>query len=182
MGLSGIRFDLPCRPGGEIRSWDDVFGGPWEQEGPRAQQRAVRTQSRKWEVWKLVHALHEGEGKPPIDNVLFERVGKELGIGGKSTVAALYTGVARTRTIGLKAKGFLLPGAPIHRPVMLSDLSTMRKYPIGEKDQVHGLPTSIRYNQSIKSVHLGGCPIRRQRCVNDIEGAIVPAPSRSARG
>jgi hypothetical protein len=80
---------------GEIRSWDDVFGRPWEQEKRGAQQRGVRTQSWKWEVWKLVHELHEGEGKPPIDDALFERVGKELGIGGRSTVKALYGRVER---------------------------------------------------------------------------------------
>ena len=68
---------------GEIRSWDDVFGRPWEQEKRRAQQRGVRTQSWKWELWKLVHELHEGKGKPPIDDALFERVGRELGIGGR---------------------------------------------------------------------------------------------------
>jgi hypothetical protein len=80
---------------GEIRSWDDVFGRPWRQEKSRAQQRGVRTQSWKWEVWKLVQELHEGEGKPPIDDVLFERVGRRLGIGGKSTIKALYGQVER---------------------------------------------------------------------------------------
>jgi hypothetical protein len=75
---------------GEIRSWNDVFGRPWQQERPRAQRRSIRTRTWKWEVWKLVHELHEGEGKPPIDNKLFEKAGKKLGIGGKSTVAALY--------------------------------------------------------------------------------------------
>jgi hypothetical protein len=79
---------------GGIQSWDDVFGRPWEQEGPRAQQRTVRTQARKWAVWNLVHELREGEGKP-IDNALFGRVGRELGIGGKSTVASLYGRVER---------------------------------------------------------------------------------------
>ena len=41
-------------------------------------------------MWKLVHELHKGKGKPPIDNKLFEKVGRELAIGAKSTVAALY--------------------------------------------------------------------------------------------
>jgi hypothetical protein len=74
---------------GEIRSWNDVFGRPWQQERPRAQRRSLRTRTWKWEVWKRVHELHKGEGKP-IDNKLFEEVGKQLAIGGKSTVAALY--------------------------------------------------------------------------------------------
>jgi hypothetical protein len=74
---------------GEIRSWNDVFGRPWQQERPRAQRRSLRTRTWKWEVWKLVHELHEGEGKP-IDNKLFEKVGRQLAIGGKSTIAALY--------------------------------------------------------------------------------------------
>jgi hypothetical protein len=60
------------------------------QERPRAQRRSLRTRTWKWEVWKRVHELHEGEGQPPIDNKLFEEVGKQLAIGGKSTVAALY--------------------------------------------------------------------------------------------
>ena len=72
-----------------------MCGRPWEQEKRGAQQRGVRTQSWKWEVWKLVHELHEGEGKPPIDDALFERVGKELDIGGRSTVKALYGRVER---------------------------------------------------------------------------------------
>jgi hypothetical protein len=80
---------------GEIRSWDDVFGRPFQQEKPRVQRRSVRTQAWKWEVWKLVHKLHEGKGKPPIANESFERVGRQLGIGIKSTVAALYGRVER---------------------------------------------------------------------------------------
>jgi hypothetical protein len=71
---------------GQTRSWDDVFGRPWQQERPRAQLRSIRTRTWKWEVWKLVHELHKGKGKPPIDNKLFEEVGKQLAIGGKSTV------------------------------------------------------------------------------------------------
>ena len=42
-----------------------------------------------------MHELHKGEGKPAIDNKLFEKVGRQLGIGGKSTVAALYGEVER---------------------------------------------------------------------------------------
>jgi hypothetical protein len=80
---------------GEVQSWDDVFGRPWQQERPRAQLRSVRTRMWKWEVWKRVHELHKGEGKPPIDNKLFEKVGRQLGIGGKSAVAALYGEVER---------------------------------------------------------------------------------------
>jgi hypothetical protein len=75
---------------GEIRSWNDVFGRPWQQERPRAQRRSLRPRTWKWEVWKLVHELHKGKGQPPIDNKLFEEVGRELALGGKSTVAALY--------------------------------------------------------------------------------------------
>jgi hypothetical protein len=80
---------------GKIESWDDVFGRPYQQEKGRAQQRSVRTQSQKWQVWTLVRELHEGEGKPPIDNALFERVGRKLGIGGKSMIADLYGQVER---------------------------------------------------------------------------------------
>jgi hypothetical protein len=79
---------------GEIRSWDHVFGRPWQQERPRAQRRAVQTQARKWQVWMLVRALHEEEGKPPIDNILFERVAEQLGLG-RSTVGNLYGQVER---------------------------------------------------------------------------------------
>src|SRR5437588_8438017 len=79
-----------------------------------------------------------------------------IDVDARAKIAISRRAVAHARTIGLESKGFLLPGAPIHRPVMLSELSIMRKYPIGEKDQVHGLPTSIRYNQSIKSDEVCG--------------------------
>jgi uncharacterized protein (DUF433 family) len=89
---------------GGIQSWDDVFGRPWHPKRPRAQRRAVSTEAQKWAVWKRVRDLHEGEGKPPIDNALFERVGRETGVGGKSTVAALYVRVERAvrRVLGSK--------------------------------------------------------------------------------
>jgi hypothetical protein len=45
---------------GEIRSWNDVFGRPWQQERPRAQRRSLRTRTWKWEVWKLVHGASRG--------------------------------------------------------------------------------------------------------------------------
>jgi hypothetical protein len=94
---AALAFDFIYRAAlvGEIRSWDEAFGRPFQQERAVAQQRGTQTQSRKWQVWKLVRELHEGEGKPPIDNELFERVGRELRIGGKSTVADLYGQVQR---------------------------------------------------------------------------------------
>jgi hypothetical protein len=75
---------------GAIKSWDQIFGSPLPKG---RQQRGLQTKSRRFEVWCRIEDL-QNEGNA-IDNDLFERVGKELGIGGKTTVADLYAEVER---------------------------------------------------------------------------------------
>ena len=75
---------------GEVKSWDVVFGRPLP-DGKR--QGGLQTESRRFEVYRRVRDIHDQEGAP-IDDLLFARVGRELGIGGKTTVNRLYSSVA----------------------------------------------------------------------------------------
>jgi hypothetical protein len=86
-GWAGQAFDSICARAeqGDVASWDDVFGKPFAGK----QRRAVQTRSRRYEVWGKVRDIVEAESAP-VTNELFERVGRELGIGGKSTVSDLY--------------------------------------------------------------------------------------------
>lgn len=69
---------------GKLKSWEDVFGKPFRGKT----RKGALTRSRKLEVWIEVQRLHQ-QGRP-IDESLFEEVGKKLKIGGKSTVSHLY--------------------------------------------------------------------------------------------
>ena len=76
---------------GGARSWDDAFGSPH----PKGRHRnAVRLEKLKYKVHSRVRDIHKKEGVS-INNELFERVGKELGLGGKTTVSELYGKVER---------------------------------------------------------------------------------------
>jgi hypothetical protein len=70
---------------GEIKSWDEVFGKPIR-----------RKQARKWMLGERVYleVLDAHCRGKAIDDLLFERVGKKLKIGGKTKVKELY-GYAR---------------------------------------------------------------------------------------
>jgi hypothetical protein len=81
---------------GNIESWDDLFGKPWGS----GQQRGAWTRTRAVGAYLAVQELIAEEalttGKPPaIDSALFERAGRRSGIGGRSTVAELYSLVKR---------------------------------------------------------------------------------------
>ena len=71
---------------GEFASWDDAFGRIFAG----IQKRRARTLARMLDVYYRVRELH-AKGHA-IDNVLFERVGKELKLhaSGKTTVQDLY--------------------------------------------------------------------------------------------
>lgn len=69
---------------GQLKSWDEVFGKPY----PGKSRKGTATESRAVEVWIEVRRL-SGEGHP-IDEALFERVGKKLKVGRRSTVSRLY--------------------------------------------------------------------------------------------
>jgi hypothetical protein len=76
---------------GGARSWNEVFGDPH----PGKHKRSVALKNRKYEVHRRVRVLHEGGERRgldalrqdprktppglPIDEALFERVGRELG-------------------------------------------------------------------------------------------------------
>jgi hypothetical protein len=69
---------------GELKSWDEVFGKP------PTLKRAERVHD--WDNrHRVLHAVLKASAKgEPIDDLLFERVGKKLGIGGKTKVKELY--------------------------------------------------------------------------------------------
>ena len=71
---------------GEFASWDDAFGKIFAG----IQRRRAQTLARMLDVYYRVRKLH-AEGHA-IDNVLFERVGKELKLhaSGKTSVQELY--------------------------------------------------------------------------------------------
>jgi len=67
----------------EFESWDDVFGKPWGG----GQRRAITRHKQKY-IWARVRILHKKEGAP-INNELFERVGKEFGVS-RSVASRFY--------------------------------------------------------------------------------------------
>jgi hypothetical protein len=85
--LSDILYRMAT---GEFATWDDAFGKIFAN-GYR--QGGMRTLSRMFDVWFRVKQL-SGEGQP-IGDGLYDRVGRELGVGGKTTVANLYREVER---------------------------------------------------------------------------------------
>jgi hypothetical protein len=74
-----------CAVSGEIQSWDEVFGKP-----------ISRKKARKWMLRERVYleVLDAHCRGKAIDDLLFERIGMKLKIGGKTKVKELY-GYAR---------------------------------------------------------------------------------------
>jgi hypothetical protein len=69
---------------GMLKSWDDVFGKP-----PTPKKGALlRNWQLRWHVLAEVVGAH-AKGCP-IDDLLFERIGREMKIGGKTKVKELY--------------------------------------------------------------------------------------------
>jgi len=74
---------------GKLKSWEEIFGKPF----PGKSQKGSFTNARTVEVWVAVRQRIEKRQTvkdQPIDESLFEEVGRELGIGGHSTVSRLY--------------------------------------------------------------------------------------------
>ena len=71
---------------GELKSWDDVFGKP-----SRRRRSVIEKWQRRQEVWAKVVTLSERGRK--IDDDLFDEIGRELAIGGKTEVKRLYSSV-----------------------------------------------------------------------------------------
>jgi hypothetical protein len=70
---------------GKLKSWDDIFGKPF----PGKRRTGTVTWSRQPEVLQEVRRLQKQE-KLPIGPELFEKAGRNLGVGGKTTVSKLY--------------------------------------------------------------------------------------------
>jgi hypothetical protein len=95
---------------GSARTWDDAFGPPFPA-GTHIHK--LKLESRRYEVYQLVQEIHRDEGCP-IDDELFERVGREMGIGGKTTIKDLYGPVARALR-WLVEDGHVVADAPQRR-------------------------------------------------------------------
>jgi hypothetical protein len=71
--------------GYEIKSWDDAFGRPHPKH-THLQKERRKLQSRS----DIIRRVEELASEMPTDERLFEKVGKELGIGGSTTVKDIY--------------------------------------------------------------------------------------------
>ena len=76
---------------GEFDTWDDAFGKIFADGHRRV---GIRTLARMFEVWTRVKEINAAEGSA-IGDGLFERVGRDLAVGGKTTVGKLYGKVER---------------------------------------------------------------------------------------
>ncbi len=76
---------------GNARSWNDVFGEPH----PRGRHlRTAQLEHRKFAIFLCVRQYVEREGAR-IDEALFERVGRETGLGGATVIKERYYQVDR---------------------------------------------------------------------------------------
>jgi len=72
----------------KAKNWDDVFGRPhpkWTQLGVRRQER-----EKSLLVYHRIENIRKEDPSIPIDAALFERVGKEFAIGGKTLTEEYY--------------------------------------------------------------------------------------------
>jgi hypothetical protein len=67
-------------------SWDEVFGCP---HPPRKHKRSIQLENRKYGIHERVREIVKKEGAP-IDDKLFERVGRESGFGGATVIKNAY--------------------------------------------------------------------------------------------
>lgn len=74
-------------------SWDDAFGRPHPQGthlGAKRQQR-----EKEFIVYNMISEIKLTEPDTPIDGYLFEKVGRKLGIGGKTLTEEYYYGAKK---------------------------------------------------------------------------------------
>jgi hypothetical protein len=70
---------------GQLKSWDEVFGRPRTADQYRRWWQRVSVPQKVW------GAVAEAKGrKVPIDDKLFEKIGRDLGLGGKTKVREFY--------------------------------------------------------------------------------------------
>lgn len=70
------------------KSWDEVFGKPHRKGTHLATKRQEREKSLL--VYYRIREIKESEPQTPIDGSLFERVGRELALGGKTLIEEYY--------------------------------------------------------------------------------------------
>jgi hypothetical protein len=75
-----------CVEMGGAESWDEAFGHP---HPPRKHKRSIQLENRKYGIYKRVREIVEKEDAP-IDDKLFERVGRESGLGGATVIKNAY--------------------------------------------------------------------------------------------
>jgi hypothetical protein len=71
--------------GYEIKSWDDAFDRP-HPKGAHVTKKKRYFDSRDI----IMQRVQELRSEMPLDKNLFEKIGKELGIGGGTTVSEIY--------------------------------------------------------------------------------------------
>jgi hypothetical protein len=76
---------------GNAHSWDDVLGRP---RPPRTHAHTAQLDHQKYAIYVRVRAIMRNEGVP-ISEQLFERVGREMGLGGATTIKQRYYQVDR---------------------------------------------------------------------------------------
>lgn len=89
----------------DVGSWDDAFGRPLPKG--RHLNAARKKRNKAPAVWRRVRKLHE-EGRA-IDDLLFEDVGKELGLGKTLVSEFYYEHDARWGGLSMAAKVILEP-------------------------------------------------------------------------
>ena len=83
--IRGYDKVLNCRTG----SWDEAFGEPYPGKHlARLRQRRLNRSA----VWLRIKKLLAQPDAPPVDRSLFEKVGKELGIGPRVCSELYYAG------------------------------------------------------------------------------------------
>jgi hypothetical protein len=69
----------------EIKSWNDAFGQP-HPKGTHVDKKKRHFELRH----VIVQRVEELQSEIPVDKRLFEKIGKDLGIGGGTTVSKIY--------------------------------------------------------------------------------------------
>jgi hypothetical protein len=75
---------------GELKSWDEVFGHPPSEKAFTRFQKADKDSHKIWEAIQT-------QPDVPINDELFEKLGKEFGAGTRETAKRLYKKARRVR-------------------------------------------------------------------------------------
>jgi hypothetical protein len=93
LGGNGFVDTYQKQANGEFKSWDQAFGKPVTKSHRLRQKRDTDSLGK---ISSMVAAARsKGE---PIDNALFEKIGRDLGLGGATRVKELYAVTRRKIT------------------------------------------------------------------------------------